>query len=201
MDQARIRQIHRYAGVTPHQDSDRVDGSIETKGDLKDPTLDVRKHGLWRTSEAAEQVTRFGEDRLAGDEGSRKRGHHLDAGRVISFASVEQCDDDTRVEKDGFHRRPKPRKWVRFDPRSGFPDSNAPRPTIVLLPRRGKSCERLQTTADELRIREPSRFAQARDLAARLYVESGVDERSHVLQASLCHTGSALATNNAPAVT
>jgi hypothetical protein len=59
--------------------------------------------------------------------------------------------------------------------------------------RHGREC--LQTPANELRIREPRRFPQASELSVRLRIEPGVDDRSHVLQASLCHTGSGIATN------
>ena len=62
---------------------------------------------------------------------------------------------------------------------------------------KGQSCERLQTPADEFRIREPGRFAQARELSIRLRVEPGVNDACHVLQTPICHTGSALATGKA----
>jgi hypothetical protein len=108
--QACIRQIHRYADVTLHQSSDRADGRIEAKGNLKNAALDVRKHGVGCAPEAAEQVTCLGDDRLAGHEGSRNPTHHLDARRVVPLAAVEQRDYDPRVKEDGFHLRPKPRK-------------------------------------------------------------------------------------------
>jgi hypothetical protein len=63
---------------------------------------------------------------------------------------------------------------------------------------KGQSREHLQTTADKLRIREPCGFSQASELAIRLRVEPGVDEGSHVLQTSLCHTGSGLAIDPRP---
>jgi hypothetical protein len=108
--QARVRQIHGYAGIALHQSSDRTNGAIESKGDLKDSAFYVREHCVWSAPEAAQKVTGLGDDRLACHERSPKCGYDVDASPMVSFAAVEEADDYSGVEKDGFHLRPKPRK-------------------------------------------------------------------------------------------
>lgn len=99
------------------------------KRNLENPGSHVIQNRFGSAREIAQQIATLGNYSFAGYEGCCRCMDDRGAYAMSTFVAVQKGNDDAGVEQDRFHL-PKPRKCFLFEPRSGIPDENLPRPIM-----------------------------------------------------------------------
>lgn len=164
-NKAGIGEIHFPVPVLGHNPANRLSGAGNRKWNPKDSCFDVLHDRFGCAREVSQQVAALGDNGLTGYQRLTQLLDCLNAPRMISFATVEQGDDDPGIQEHRF-QRPKPFRWALVEPRSAFPDENFPNPTIRLaapLPwQASRSRMPSRTTLEGLHPRRRTRLSSLR---------------------------------------
>ena len=155
--QASARSIFRSSIFSQYL-LDTSSVSRKLKRNLENPSGNVLDHRLRRARQVPQQIATLCNDGFASDERRPHFSNRPSTRLVKTLTAVQQRNDETCVEQDRLHR-PKFRRCFLFDPRSGTPDSNLPRPmTPALLPPQVARFQNTQPLAYNLR-RSPAQFS------------------------------------------
>jgi hypothetical protein len=126
-NQASVGKINLSITILPHAGLDFASRRTQLKWNLKNARGHILQHRLGSALEPPQQKTTLGYHRLARYQWRLQGPHDLRTRLVMRFAPVQQRDDHSGVQKHGFHF-PKSRMCSLFEPRSGTPDRNLPKP-------------------------------------------------------------------------
>lgn len=129
VNETRVGEVDFAVLVLAKDALDRGGGVAELQGDLESSRCDVLKNRFGGSGEPAEEIASLGDDGFAGQERCCKAVDDFDAVAVALLAAVEESNDDSGVEQDGF-QRPKPLRCFLLEPRSGRPEENLPSPAM-----------------------------------------------------------------------
>jgi hypothetical protein len=107
----------------------------ELKRYLKNPRGHIFEHYLRSPCKAAQKITTLGNNRFASDQRRFDFLNRRGTDGVPLLTAVQQRHNDAGIQQYRLHR-PKSRKCFLFDPRSGTPERNFPKPITPRLFRR-----------------------------------------------------------------
>jgi hypothetical protein len=99
------------------------------KRNLENSSNHVIQDRFGSAREIAQQIATLGNYGFAGDERYCRCMDGRGAYAMSTFVAVQKGNNNASVEQNRFHL-PKPRKCFLFEPRSGIPDENLPRPIM-----------------------------------------------------------------------
>src|SRR6516164_9697904 len=134
-NQASIGEINTPVAVLPQHVLYASAFSRELERNLKNTRGNVFDHRFWRTGQIAQEIATLCNYCFASDQGRLQFLNRLSARPVQTLTTIQEANDDPRVEQDRLHR-PKSLRCFLLDPRSRTRDSNLPRPIMPRFFRR-----------------------------------------------------------------